>query len=141
MRHPRKKINRADVRSALQSSRFLDPVRDRVFVSYSHQDRKWLERFQITLAPMIRKESLALWDDTQIRPGKVWESEIMNELSTAKVALMLVSPDFLASSFIADMELPKILKAAENDKLTIIWVLLSSCLYEETPIVKYQAGP
>lgn len=32
--------------------------RNQVFISYSHKDKEWLQRFQIMLKPAIRKKSL-----------------------------------------------------------------------------------
>ncbi len=114
-------------------------TRDQVFISYSHKDKQWLERFQTMLKPMIRK-GLTVWEDTQIRAGQRWHEEIQGALTRAKVAVLLVSPDFLASDFIDEHELPPLLNAAEKEGLTIIWIPVRHSLYEETEIEQYQAA-
>lgn len=113
--------------------------RDSVFVSYSHVDGVWLERLLIHLKPLERSGKVEMWADTRIRPGERWRDEIEGALERARIAVLLVSADFLASEFIADRELPPLLLAAEQDGATVLPVVVGSCLFSESPISSYQA--
>ena len=114
--------------------------RERVFISYSHKDRKWLDLLKTHLAPFVRSDLLSVWDDTQMQVGSRWRSEIEDALAATKVAVLLVSPHFLASDFIVNNELQPLLEAAETDGVTIFWIPVSSSSYHITPIGEYQAA-
>jgi nucleotide-binding universal stress UspA family protein len=95
-----------------------------VFISYSRKDAVWLERLQTHLRPLER-EGVVVWDDTRLRPGEPWREEIRKAMAETKVAILLISADFLASEFIATDELPPLLKAAEEDGATILPLIIS----------------
>jgi formylglycine-generating enzyme required for sulfatase activity len=115
------------------------PERDQLFISYSHVDREWVDRLQKTIHPVVRSHGLRLWDDSQIEPGDKWKEEIETALAGAKVALLLVSLDFLASEFVTNSELPQLRAAAEEEGLQILWVPVGASLVRDTWINGYQA--
>ena len=122
-----------------QQEATVTTTRDQVFISYAHEDRKWLERLQVVLRPLVRAKTISVWDDTKIKPGARWHPEIRNGLARAKIAVLLVSPAFLGSDFIDANELPPLLTAAERQGAQILWVPVRSSLVESTRIAEYQA--
>jgi hypothetical protein len=109
-----------------------DLMRNQVFISYSHKDKKWLKRLQVHLKPLERDGLIARWDDTMIDAGGDWRKEIRKAIASTKVAVLLITADFLASDFIANDELPPLLKAAESDGAVILPLIVSASRFEFT---------
>jgi hypothetical protein len=106
--------------------------RTKVFISYSHKDIKWVERFQVHLKPLEREGIVERWDDTMLKPGSEWREEIKNAIEAAKVAVLFISADFLASEFIVKNELPPLLAAADRGGAVIIPVIIGHSRFEQT---------
>jgi hypothetical protein len=116
------------------------------FISYSHKDKKYLQELHVHLAPYIRienldiqTETLDVWDDNKIPLGAKWREEIEKALQSAKVAVLLISPDFLASDFIVNNELPSLLIAAKQEGAIILPVILRSCAFKDTELAQFQS--
>lgn len=103
-----------------------------IFISYSHRDRKWLERLQVHLRPLERIGMIAPWADTSLQAGTQWREEIKNAIASAKAAVLLISADFLSSEFISTDELPPLLIAAESQGTIILSIIIGPCLFQET---------
>ncbi|MBN2577454.1 MAG: toll/interleukin-1 receptor domain-containing protein [Pirellulales bacterium] len=113
--------------------------RGEVFISYSHKDKRWFEDLQTHLKPFLRDGSITAWSDQKITIGSKWFSEIQAALARTSVAVLLVTPDFLASDFIQAHELTPILKEAECGRVRIIWIPVVACAFEKTPLKADQA--
>jgi hypothetical protein len=105
--------------------------RDQVFVSYSHRDIKWLKRLQIHLRPLERDNQVRRWDDMMLDAGDDWRAKIREAVALAKVAVLLVSADFIASEFVHTNELPPLLAAAESEGALILPVSVSPSRFEQ----------
>lgn len=118
--------------------------RDTIFFSYSREDTDWLDRIKLVLKPALTGvksgAKVEAWSDQNIQPGKKWQDEIKTALTRAKVAVLLVSPEFLASEYVQQNELPEILNGAECKDITVVWVYVRPCMYEHTDIADFQAA-
>jgi hypothetical protein len=111
--------------------------RPKVFLSYSHNDRRWADRLLIHLRAIADK--VDVWSDSQIEVGESWGNEIARAITTADVAILLVSPDYLASQFIAKAELPKLLESSSRGRTLILPVMLSPALLDpDNPLLNFQ---
>src|SRR5689334_17933594 len=101
-----------------------------VFISYSHADRKWLDSLLRHLRPLTRDGYIQVFSDVSIRPGADWQREIQIALDSASVAVLLISANFLASDFIIDQELPRLLAGAASRGTIIMPVIVGPSLFE-----------
>jgi predicted acylesterase/phospholipase RssA len=114
--------------------------RNQVFISYCHDDREWLEELQVHLSAFQRFTGLKVWDDTNIKPGDEWDLEIRKALIATKVAVFLVTPEFLASEFIQEREMKYFLDISKAEKVPILWVAVKPSAYRNTPLNAIQCA-
>ncbi len=81
----------------------------RFFVSFSHQNNPDKEKLLALLREELDasgKYRFELWFDGQIILGEKWHEHIQTALKSCDLGLLLASPTFLSSKYIADHELP-----------------------------------
>lgn len=117
----------------------MPTARTSVFISYSHADERWRKLVEKHLAPLSRDHKLRIWSDQNLEPGEPWLARIKRELATAKVGILLVSANFIASSFIHSDELPPLLTAAKKDGAILLSVMVGHCHFANSPLSKLQA--
>jgi len=114
----------------------MSPAGKRIFVSYSHRDHEdtTLVRQVFTHLHGLRQSfpDLEIWiDQKMIRVGDQWLPEIDQALTAADLAVMVISPEFLASPFITQQELSRLLKRRNEAGLRLVPILLGSCRWPE----------
>jgi hypothetical protein len=101
-------------------------------ISYCHRDREFLDRLRIHLKPLEKEFKIDIWDDTRIRGGSEWGADIRAAIQSAKVAILLISADFLGSDFIMEHELPALLESKAIVDKAILPIIVRPCSYEAT---------
>ncbi|HEY0763930.1 MAG TPA: toll/interleukin-1 receptor domain-containing protein [Pyrinomonadaceae bacterium] len=114
-------------------------MRDQIFISYSRQNERWLQMLQLHLSVLSATHKIKVWSDSQIQPGQQWNQEIDDALASTRVAVLLVSPEFLASKFIRTVELPALLEASKKGEIQLLWIAVSPSGYKYTEIGRFQA--
>jgi hypothetical protein len=111
-----------------------------VFISYSHKDKNWLGKLKMFLQPLEDQGLLRIWDDTNIRPGSEWLEEIELSLESARIAVLLITQNFLTSEFIVQKEFPVLLEKAKNRGCLIFWIAVSASTVDDSELRRFQAA-
>ena len=115
-------------------------IKPKAFISYSHSDKKYLDRLMVHLKPLERNGLIDIWQDTKIKTGDLWEEQITRALMESNIAILMISADFMASDFIVNNELPPLLSKAEVQGTKIVPVIISHCRFSREPMLnRFQA--
>jgi len=112
----------------------------RLFCSYSRKDES-LRRELETHLSMLKRQSLVTWYDGMLEPGSDWDTRIKQELDTADIIVLLVSPDFLASNYCYETEVARAIARHNAGTACVIPVLLRSTDIEGLELFKLNGYP
>jgi TIR domain len=113
----------------------------KVFISYSHRDEEYAQKLLRHLKVLGREADFDVWSDRKIEVGQDWHNEIKRHIEKARIAILLVSADYLASEWIAQEELPALLEEQSQRGLRILPLVVSPSLWKNTPLAYYQLLP
>lgn len=100
----------------------IHPVK--VFISYSHEDKQYLNDLVKYLSNMKRQREITTWTDRDITGGSPWRNEIDENLEVAEIVLLLISPDFINSEYCFDIEMRAAMQRHEAKLARVIPVYL-----------------
>jgi len=112
-----------------------------VFFSYSHKDQALRDRLETHLAMLKRQGIIATWHDRKIIAGDPIDDSIGSELEAARIILLLVSADFLASDYCYGKEMEKALERHASGKTRVIPIILRPCEWREAPFRHLLTAP
>jgi hypothetical protein len=100
------------------------------FISYSHRNKDALERLVVHLAAIERMSTFRFWyDKRKLLAGDFFDREIEDAIERSSFFVLLVSPDFFASDYIFNNELPAIISRIKKSDSPCVPVILTQCLW------------
>ncbi|MFL6449261.1 MAG: tetratricopeptide repeat protein [Bryobacteraceae bacterium] len=112
-----------------------------VFISYAHGDEALRAELVKHLTQLRNDGLIQEWHDRQLRGGTEWAGNIDDNLNSAHIIVLLVSPDFLASRYCYDLELKRALQRHERGEARLVPVILRPCDWTSAPFGKISALP
>ena len=112
-----------------------------LFFSYSHKDEALRDELEVHLAMLKREGVIEAWHDRQIPAGDEFDNSISEQLESADVILLLVSPDFLASRYCYDVEVRRAMERHASSSARVIPVILRTSDWHGAPFAKLLAAP
>jgi hypothetical protein len=97
-----------------------------------------MKRLATHLEPLKRNGTIELWYDRMIEPGTKWDDSIKEEMRSADVIIFLLSPDFIATNYIFESEIPQAIKQMESKNSKLFFVELQSCSWNRTVLSRFQ---
>ena len=101
-----------------------------VFISYSHRDEEWKELLVRHLGVILDRATVEVWDDIRIPAGSRWEQELRDAMNQARVAVLLISANYLSSDYVRQVEVPELLNRSQNDGLILLPILVRPCAWK-----------
>ena len=102
-----------------------------VFISYSHNDEQEKDKLLSHLGVLQTGGLVELWNDDRIGAGADWEQEIREAITQARVAILLITANFLTSNFILREEVPTLLKRRQSEGLVVFPVIAKACAWRK----------
>ena len=96
----------------------------KIFFCYAHEDEPLLNKLKSHLSPLRRQGLIKMWHDRDISAGTEWEQEIKEQLNTARIILLLISPDFMDSDYCYGIEMQRALERDKRGEALVIPIIL-----------------
>jgi hypothetical protein len=102
-----------------------------VFLSYSHKDENEKNELLDHLGVLWQAGLLEVWSDDRIGAGEDWKQRIQEAMQQARLAILLISANFLTSDFILNQEVPTLLKRRREEGLVVFPIIAKACAWKQ----------
>jgi len=113
----------------------------KLFYCYAREDKELRDIIDRHLKVFKRQYFIQGWHDREILPGTEWEKSISDQLDSANLILLLISPDFIASEYCYGKELQRAFERHLNGECHLVPILLRPTHWQDTLFSNLQILP
>ncbi len=114
---------------------------DNLFISYSHDDKKYEKRLVQHLSLLDHQDLIQIWDDQCIPHGEKIKDQIDTAMQEANIFLLLVSASYIASNFCYSVEAQYAMEQHYRRNTHVMPVILRPCDWERAFFGHLKAVP
>lgn len=112
------------------------------FISYSHQDMKYKEKLLNHFSSINKAYDIDIWHDGCINAGGDINREVLKNLDSANLILLLLSPSYISSDFCYNIEMKRAFERYKNGECLIVPILLKhTALTKNMPFYSLKTLP
>jgi internalin A len=116
----------------------------KIFISYSKQDLRLVNKFIEHLSVLQRDGKVSHWYCSELEAGSVWNEEIQKHLAEADIVCFMISPNFMRTDYIHEHEIKKVFeRKAVDQNFKIVPIILNFCRWatENNDLSQFTALP
>ncbi|HEY0376995.1 MAG TPA: tetratricopeptide repeat protein [Pyrinomonadaceae bacterium] len=95
-----------------------------VFVSYAREDEPYKDDLIKQLNVLEAQGVISSWHDGLLVAGEQWGETIVSQINAARIILLLISPDFMNSHYIRNVEMKRASERHEAGEVVVIPILV-----------------
>jgi tetratricopeptide (TPR) repeat protein len=114
-----------------------------IFISYSHRGNgpEWKSALLRALHVFEQHHLLDVWQDGKIRDSSFWDDDIKQAMRSARLAVVLITPEALKSQYILEDEFPFLRDCQQHENLPIFPVICEPCEWKSHEWLRATQAP
>ncbi len=113
----------------------------RLFFSYAYKDEAYRDALELHLSLLKRQGLVEGWHARKIQAGENFAEVIDENMKTADIILLLISPHFIASDYCWEKEMTHALERHEAGTAKVVPIFIRPCDWQTAPFAKIQGLP
>ena len=112
------------------------------YYSYVPGAKKYKQELENQLLGSKKLQAMNItWHDGEACAGAEWKKEIANHLRKARIILLFINADYLASFLTSQIEMTTALRRHKSKEACVIPIIIGSCLWKDHQFNKLQFLP